>query len=126
MFSIFLKEKKKLKSVNSLDLIPVSLVKYEMVENGKIKLIVPRFKNKILLNIFTGKRISAYFKVSLDETGSKIWLLIDGEKSVDEISKKLDLSGNEKENRDEQLTAFITKLYREGFITFHQLLQSKR
>ena len=108
-----------------MDLIPVRLVQYEIAENERIKLIVPRFKNRVLINIFTGKRISKNFRITLDAIGSKIWIAIDGIESVEEISKKFNYSGEKKDDFDQQLTAFITKLYREGFITFNQLLVSK-
>ena len=117
--------RKILKTTNTLDLIPIALVKHETLENGKIKLIIPRFSSKILAQIFTGKKKSTQFRISLDETGSNVWLCIDGEKSVSEIitelipiliSKNLSI-----EVIEERVSAFISRLYQEEYITFKQL-----
>lgn len=125
MFSNFFQRRKILKSTNTLDLVPVKLVNHEFTDNGKIKLIVPRFKNELLSNIFTGRHKGKHFKISLDETGSKTWLSIDNEKNIGEIAKELqnDRTGNKP--FEESLASFFVKLYNEGFITFRQLLISK-
>ena len=119
----FFKKRKILKSANLLDLIPVRLVQHEAHENGKIKLLVPRFKQKWLQGVFTGKRKSAEFRISLDEIGSSVWLSIDSNKSVSNIIENLNKNIEEKENSIEgRISAFLTRLYQEDLITFKQLL----
>jgi hypothetical protein len=121
----FLKRRKILKSVNSLDLIPIRLVEHEMDEQGKVKLLIPRFKNEILRQIFTGKRISSEFKISLDETGSQLWMLIDNEKTIEKIAHELkDKMGANPSQPDtfvERSVQFMTRLFEEDLITFKQL-----
>ncbi len=120
----FFKRRKILKQTNTLDLIPIKIVEHEIADNGKTKLIVPRFKNKILSNTFTGSRISSNFKISLDDKGSKTWELIDNKKNISDIAKILNVDNNN-ENSEDQLSLFFIKLYNEGFITFRQLLDTK-
>jgi len=115
----FFKKRKILKSANLLDLIPVHLVQHELYDNGKVKLLVPRFKQKWLQGVFTGKRKSPEFKISLDEIGSLVWLAIDSNKPVAQIIKNLEKSEN---SIEERVSAFLTRLYQEDLITFKQLL----
>ena len=119
----FLKKRKILKSANLLDLVPVRLVQHETSNDGKIKLLVPRFKHKWLQSVFTGKRKSAEFRISLDEMGRLVWLAIDSGKSVADIIENINKNIEEKENSiDGRISAFLTRLYQEDLITFKQLL----
>jgi hypothetical protein len=125
MWKKFFKRRRFLKTVNALELVPVTLVRFETNEECRVKLYVPRFANKILQNLFTGKRLTPEFTVSLDETGSMVWLLIDGQRSVGEISAGLKKNFENKdqlfESAEERIVAYISKLYEEDYITFAQL-----
>ena len=125
MIADFFRRRKILKSTNSLELIPIKILDHEITQQGRIKLLVPRFKNKILSNIFTGNRKSEYFKISLDEKGSKSWLLIDNVKCISDIAKELLTDGQSIDDLENSLITFFVKLYNEGFITFKQLLPPK-
>jgi hypothetical protein len=118
-------ENKKLKRTNALELVPVALVTFETVEESQIQLLVPRFKQKWLQNIFLGKRKSPDFRVKLDVLGSQVWRLINNERSVEEIIQiSIDThSANSSsfENAEGRITAFITDLYRKDLITFKNL-----
>jgi hypothetical protein len=121
----FFKRRKILKSVNALDLIPIQLVNHEITAEGLIKLIIPRFSNKLLLHLFTGNRLTPEFKISLDETGSKVWQLIDGIKTAGEIAANLVKIFENKDlkldSAEERVVAFISRLYQEDYITFRQI-----
>jgi len=118
----FWKNKKFLKSVNALDLVPFPLVKHIISEGGCVKLLIPRFRYKIFQQLFTGNRLSPEFKISLDETGSHVWLLIDGQKPAGEIASELvkifELRGLKLDSSEERVVAFISKLYQEDYISF--------
>jgi hypothetical protein len=122
----FWEKRRILKSINALDLVPVIIVKFEKNNENKIKLLVPRFSINFFYQIFKGKHLSPDYKVSLDETGSCVWLLIDGNRTISEISVEIInnyKSGNfSLENIDERIIAFISKMYQEEYITFRQLL----
>jgi len=118
----FLKRRKFLKSKNALDLVPVALVKSETTSDGFVKLLVPRFRNKFLQKFFVGNRLSPEFKVSLDETGSFVWLAINGQKTAgtisDELKKNHESRGLRIDTIDERVAAFLSKLYHEDYISF--------
>ena len=121
----FWKRRKFLKSINALDLVPIPLVRHELTSEGLVKLIIPRFKNKILIQLFTGNRRSPEFKISLDEIGSHVWMLIDGEKSAGEIAVELlkifENKGLKLDSPEERVVAFISRLYQEDYISFRQV-----
>jgi hypothetical protein len=121
----FFARRKILKNINSLDLVPIALVEHEILENNKVKLIIPRFSKFWLEKIFTGKKISRTFRISLDETGSQVWLLIDGVKNVADIvaqQEAIFASNNQKiDGIAERTSGFISRLYQEEYITFKQL-----
>jgi hypothetical protein len=121
----FLKRRNILKSANALDLVPVTSVKYELTENNLVKLIVPRFQNKLLEKIFVGRKLKPEFKVTLDETGSLAWLAIDGLRNIEAIIEVIKTNFESKEiklnDAENRTLAFITRLYQEEYIIFSQL-----
>jgi hypothetical protein len=121
----FLKRRNILKSANALDLIPIILIKYELAENNLVKLIVPRFQNKLLKKIFHSNKLKPEFKVTLDEIGSIVWLTIDGQKNIETIIEKMiehfQNKGSEVNSPENRVIAFLTMLYQEDYITFRQL-----
>ena len=122
----FFARRKILKSLNTLELIPITLVSHENTDENKIKLLIPRFSQKWLQNIFTGKKKSTEFRISLDEIGSSIWLLIDSTKTVETIVNQLHSEMQYKnlsvEGLEQRVSIFISRLYQEEYITFKQLL----
>lgn len=83
-----MKKKEKKTSINYLDLIPVKAEGLEWYTdyNGKVVLKVKNtgFFNKLAQKYFDKPK---YTKVHLDEHGSFVWPLIDGEKTVMELAQ---------------------------------------
>lgn len=105
-------------------MVPVRKQKHEINEMGNVNLIVPKFKNEKISNFFIPKTKSKYFKVKLDEIGSATWLLIDGEKNVQDICNLLVEKFGEKITPvDERTSKFFTILYNQRFISFKKLLE---
>ncbi len=123
----FWKRRKILKTINALDLVPVPLVKHLVTEEGRVKLLIPRISNKLLQQLLTGKHLSPEFKITLDEIGSKVWLLIDGNKTVAELASSIIITHEEKglqmDSVEERVVAFITRLYQEDYISFRQIFK---
>jgi hypothetical protein len=114
----FFRRRKILKNLNFLEATPVKVCDHQVDEAGKVTVIVPKFRNKQFNDWFLGKR-PKNFRIRLDETGSKVWLLIDGEKNVGRICDEL-----EKQNLEEtvdRVTKFLTQLYEQRYITFREL-----
>jgi hypothetical protein len=123
--SLFRTHRKRLKSVNVLDLIPVATVSQEVTNEGRVNLIIPRFNYNFLLKIFTGAHIRRDFRMLLDETGSLVWLRINGLRTVGIISNEMTehyrLKSISFDNAEERISKFIIQLYNEGCISFSNL-----
>jgi hypothetical protein len=111
---------KRRKQINYLDMIPVRNVKDFTVEGGKITLLIPKFRNEWMNNWFIPGNRSKQFRIHLDETGSRVWQLIDGVKSVGAICDLLkgsDSTGTDQPpGIEERVTRFLSKLYKNRFI----------
>lgn len=108
--------------INYLSLIPVRMVKEFTETDGRITLLIPKFKNLFFQKFFIPKRKSPHFRIHLDELGSKVWQQIDGKQNVELICSKLPKSINSESPPDDQLenrvTKFLTELYKSRFVTF--------
>ena len=104
---------------NLLDLIPIGAVGHRISESGKVDLLIPKFKNEKFARWFIPKWKSLHVTMHLDEQGSKVFLAMNGEKNIQQISEEL-----EKEIGDDtfiRIGKFVSHLYRNGCITFKQL-----
>jgi hypothetical protein len=106
---------------NYLTMIPVRKIIEFNEEDGKIDLLIPKFKHlTFLYNLFPK---SKHFKIHLDDLGSQVWRLIDGKRTVQEVCSLLNefLVRNEKPSAqiEERVTKFLSDLYRNGFINFN-------
>lgn len=119
-----------LSKVNALTLTPVPLVSHEIKDDEKVQLLVPRFRYQILNQIFLPRNKNKVFKVSLDTTGSKVWLLIDGVKNIETLTKELTFQLSQQatpfEDAEERVVSFITELFRKDLLTFKQLDKTKK
>ena len=74
---------------NFLDMIPVRNVKEFTREGEKITLFIPKFKSEWMRKWFIPANRSKHFSIHLDEMGSKVWNLIDGETNTGEICNQV-------------------------------------
>lgn len=96
-------------SVNLMDTVPFIRVEAEISDSGKVTLLVPRYQSKLskkLLGRITDKK---FVRVDLDEIGSKAWQLIDGSRSVGEITRLVQ-DDMEMEQADARMQLFIRAL----------------
>jgi hypothetical protein len=116
--------KKNRKLVNYLEMIPVRNVQEFTEEAGKITLLVPKFRHGWMLRWLVPAKKSKHFRVHLDEMGSRVWKLIDGQQNVGQICGLLENAGNEEnpvENALEmRVTGFLTQLYKNRFVVFRK------
>jgi hypothetical protein len=111
---------------NFLEMIPVRNVGEYDQEGDKITLFIPKFKSEWMRRWFIPANRSKYFSIHLDELGSKVWNLIDGEKNTEEICDQFSqsLSMPEEDNSNPSLelrvTEFLRQLYKNRFIIFKQ------
>jgi hypothetical protein len=118
----FSQRRKILKKANYLDLHPLRLHSQEISDDNFVNVIIPKFKNKIIVQYIVPKMKSPDIKLKLDEIGSATWLLMDGNKDVREISKLLlEKFGDKIEPVNQRLTKFLTGLYEQRLITFKEI-----
>ena len=95
-------------SKNYLDYVPVKNpeIEYETAENGRVTLFIEwkGFHNRIAQKFFHRPRIS---DIKMDELGSFVWLAIDGEKDVHQLSKEFDEKFPKKEKSLSRLIKFL-------------------
>ncbi len=107
---------------NFLDMIPVRNIGEFTREGDKITLMIPKFKSEWIRKWLIPANRSKHFRIHLDETGSKVWLLIDGIRNTDEICNHLSNSGPDQINADDsvalRVTEFLRQLYKNRFIVF--------
>lgn len=116
---------KKKQNINLLELTPIRKHNHQINEDGLVDVLVPRFKSNFMQKLIPKGR-SPYIKANLDEIGSRVWLLMDGNRKVIEIAETLKKEMAEKvEPVYERLHLFLTQLYQNGFIYFLELKKEK-
>jgi hypothetical protein len=107
------------KEENLLDLIPEIICRWEKNQEGKIYLLVPRFRSPLLRKIGMKFGRSEWVRIILDEKGTKSWGLINGKRSVHEIGELLEKEmGDSVKPVYDRLSQFITILFKNKFIVF--------
>ncbi|HPS64920.1 MAG TPA: PqqD family protein [Ignavibacteria bacterium] len=105
---------------NYLDFTPCRNQEFT-VDDGIVKLVIPKFKSNFMKSLIPSRK-SQNYKVKLDEIGSEVWLLIDGENRVSDIAAKLrEKLGGRIEPAEERITKFLTDLHYQKFIYFKEL-----
>ena len=113
-------KKKNIINKNFLENIPVrnSLIKWSQSDDGKVTLEIENtgFFNSLAQKFFKKPRISY---VHLDENGSFVWPIIDGEKNIIAIGESVkEKFGEKAEPLYERLAKFFQILESYNFITF--------
>ena len=113
-------KKKQIISENYLERVPVRAdIKWSADEDGKVTLEIENkgVFNRIAQKLFKKPKTSY---VHLDETGSFVWPLIDGEKDIIEIGKVVEAEFGEKANPlYERLATYFRILNSYGFIKWN-------
>jgi hypothetical protein len=95
--------------------------------DGKITLLIPKFKKEWMRKYLIPKRKSPHFRIHLDELGSKVWRIINGYLTVEDICLKIkDITqgeGKPLELIEERVTIFLSDLYHRKYIVFENLSQ---
>lgn len=109
---------------NLLELTPVREKDFR-IENGRVTIFFPKFKNKFMQNLVPRNKPKD-INIHFDELGSEVWLAIDGGKKVISIIKELDEKIGEKiQPAQDRISKFITQLYHHRFIYFKELKKEK-
>ncbi len=108
--------------INLLDLIPVQNIHSVKNEQGFFVLLKPKYSHPLLAKHLLPRLKNPHYKINLDEVGSFIWKLCDGENTVKDIGEKLkDNFGSRVDPLYERLGFFLQNLEKNRFITFKNL-----
>ncbi|MFC1732758.1 PqqD family protein [candidate division KSB1 bacterium] len=123
----FFQRRKILKRSNLLDLTPIRIHEHIEEEEGKLTLLVPKFRNKKLSNFIIRQGRPKFFRIHLDEFGSAAWLEMDGKKNMkticDNLSEKF---GDNIQPVEQRISKYLTTLYDQRYITFVELQNTNK
>lgn len=105
-------------TVNFLDLIPGRKCNSEKTSDGKVFLLVPRFRNRWLKKFALKMGKSEFIRLYLDNIGARVWDLIDGKRTVGDICNLLqEQPGEMLEQAEERVSYFMGMLKKNDFIS---------
>lgn len=87
-------------------------------EDGKIRIIVPKFRSRIGRSFCRLLGKEENFTANLDEKGSIIWKLCDGRHTVRKILEELQQRYPEEKDLDQRLFLYLYNLKKLGYITY--------
>lgn len=88
-------------------------------ENGLVRIKIPKFRGKAGRWLCDVLKKPNYFTINLDEIGSLVWKMCDGEKNIGTILKEIEESMGErfeKEDMERRFYLFLHMLKRRGLI----------
>ena len=104
---------------NLFDLIPFISEHITTEKEGELSVITfPRFRSKFMQKYFIPKNKPANIRVRLDEHGTAVWNLIDGNRTIKVISETLANYFNHEENYEYRVVTFFSQLYKQGFVKY--------
>jgi hypothetical protein len=107
----------KAQPINLLELKPKRNLEWESRESDLVMLLVPKFKNPLLVKWFVPMLAKPNIKVKLDEFGSFVWTRCDGQTSVERMGEEMALKfGEPLESLYERIGKFVAKLARDKFV----------
>lgn len=106
------------KVLNLFDLIPCisQRIGIETCEDGLVQLVFPRFRTAWLNRFLTPRGKSPDIRIKLEEHGSAVVKLIDGQRSVREIALALADHFEQEEGYEQRVAVFIENLRRDNYI----------
>ncbi len=115
-----------LRHANYLEMTPIRVHDHTLGDDGRVTLIVPKFKRAFLRKWLIPPRRSQDFHIHLDELGSATWLEINGTNKVKDICDRLTEKFGEKiDPVERRVTKFLTLLYDQRYISFKELMQDR-
>ena len=124
---MFRKKDTKKTEVNLLELIPSRQAKWEADEDGIVTIFKPKVTNRLVKKLIEPRLKSRFIKIKLDELGSAVWALCDGERPVREMIEALrERFGESIEPCEERLSLFMAMLEGEEFVCFENYEECRR
>lgn len=102
---------------NLLEVVPVRCdhIMTEWLDNCAV-IVYPRFKYEWMRRFLLPKGLSPDIHVRLEEHGTAVWKLIDGQHTVQEIISLLADHFNADEQYASRITTYVLQLHKDGFV----------
>jgi len=92
-------------------------LEWETGEKDIIVLLIPKFHNKFLVKYVTPNLKHPFFHIKLDEYGSLIWNMCDGDTTIGQISDELTkIYGENFDPSFQRISNFFSQLIRDKFV----------
>ena len=102
---------------NLFDLVPLICEHITTEKEGELSVITfPRFRSKFMQKYFVPRNRPSTIRVRLDEHGTAVWDLIDGKRTVKEITATLSDHFNHEENYEYRIAVFFSQVHKQGFV----------
>jgi len=112
--------RKKRTSVNLLVLTPVQRVPWETGESGAVVVLVPKFRNEILVRWLVPHLKYPVVRVKLDALGSFVWKLCDGKTTVGEMADRMTVEfGDTAASAQERIRKFLLTLEKSDLVNLN-------
>ena len=103
--------------LNLLELKPIRNVEWERNGDESVVLLVPKFKNRLLVKWLIPQISKLRFQVKLDQYGSFIWNRCDGTTTVGEIAELMaEKFGQPVDSLHSRIGLFLQRLIRDKFL----------
>jgi hypothetical protein len=115
-------ELNEVKEVNLWELTPLRNAKWETTAEGKVVVLVPKFKNPFLTKWILPYLAKPFFRIKLDDIGSSIWQQCDGATSISTIAESLKTKfGAAVDPVDERINKFLNHLERGDLLLIERM-----
>jgi hypothetical protein len=122
----FIQRYKLKRKQNFFDMTPIANYKHEINSDGIVVVLIPRFDNHFIGKWLNKTSSKKEIKSDLDEQGSKVYLLIDGKRTVFDIYKIIkDKEILDLEQAQERIITYLRMLYNNGLVEFKELRKKK-
>ena len=106
---------------NLFDLVPLICEHITTEKEGELSVITfPRFRSKFMQKYFVPRNRPSTIRVRLDEHGTVVWDLIDGKRTVKEITATLADYFNQEENYEYRIAVFFSQVHKQGFVKYRR------
>ena len=108
-------------SVNLLELTPVQRVPWETGESGTVVVMVPKFRNPVLVRWLVPHLKFPNVRVKLDAPGSLVWKLCYGKTTVDEMADRMTAEfGDTETSAQERIRKFLLTLEKSDLVYLYE------
>ncbi len=118
-------ERKKRKSVNLLELTPVQRVPWETGESGSVVVLVPKFRNELIVRWLVPRMKYPNVRIKLDTLGSFVWKLCNGSTTVAEMVNRMTAEfGEPAPSAQERIRKFLLTLEKSDLVNLYDTATS--